>query len=56
MDFVRVYELKKKLDEHGPLDPALAEKLREVYRVEWTYHSNAIEGKYVNLIRNENCS
>lgn len=50
MNFDRVDELKKKLDEHRPLDPALAEKLREVYRVEWTYHSNALEGNTLTLL------
>jgi Fic family protein len=50
MKFQRVDELKKKLDEHRPLDSALAKKLREVYRVEWTYHSNAIEGNTLTLL------
>lgn len=50
MSFQHLDEKKKKLDMHRPLDPALTKKLRDVYKVEWTYHSNAIEGNTLTLL------
>ena len=46
----RVEELKKQLDQHRPLPIAAVKNLRDVYRVEWTYNSNAIEGNTLSLI------
>ena len=48
--FNRVDELKKQLDQHRPLPAAAVKNLRDVYRVEWTYNSNAIEGNTLSLI------
>lgn len=42
--------LKKELDQHRPLPAAAVKNLRDVYRVEWTYNSNAIEGNTLSLI------
>ena len=49
-NFNRVDELKKQLDQHRPLPVAAVKNLRDVYRVEWTYNSNAIEGNTLSLI------
>lgn len=46
----RIDALKNKLDQHRPLPAAAVKNLREVYRVEWTYNSNAIEGNTLSLI------
>ena len=43
-------ELKKELDQYRPLPAASVKNLRDVYRVEWTYNSNAIEGNTLSLI------
>lgn len=48
--FNRVDELKNQLDQHRPLPVAAVKNLRDVYRVEWTYNSNAIEGNTLSLI------
>ncbi|MBF6633628.1 MAG: Fic family protein [Planococcus sp. (in: Bacteria)] len=48
--FNRVDELKNQLDQHRPLPTAAVKNLRDVYRVEWTYNSNAIEGNTLSLI------
>lgn len=45
----RIEEKKKKLDSLRPLAPALVERLREQALIEWTYHSNAIEGNTLSL-------
>lgn len=50
LNFKAIELLKTKLDSYRPLEPALANKLREVYRIEWTYHSNAIEGNTLSLL------
>lgn len=49
-NFNRVDELKRQLDQHRPLSVAAVKNLRDVYRVEWTYNSNAIEGNTLSLI------
>lgn len=49
-NFNRVDELKRQLDQHRPLPVAAVKNLRDVYRVEWTYNSNAIEGNTLSLI------
>jgi Fic family protein len=40
---------KRHLDAARPLSPAVLAKLRETLHVEWTYHSNAIEGSTLTL-------
>lgn len=37
------------MDRRRPLSPAVAVKLKEYFDVEWTYHSNAIEGSSITL-------
>ncbi|MBD2862443.1 Fic family protein [Paenibacillus oceani] len=43
-------ELKEELDRCRPLPSAAVRNLDEVYRVEWTYNSNAIEGNTLSLL------
>ncbi|WP_375163115.1 Fic family protein [Paenibacillus sp. SC116] len=50
MDLKRLDELKSVLDAHRPLPVAAVRNLNEVFRVEWTYHSNAIEGNTLTLL------
>lgn len=45
----RVTEMKARLDEARPLSPSVLNRLREQLDVEWTYHSNAIEGSSLTL-------
>lgn len=45
-----ITDLKNELDSYRPLPPEVVKNLREVYRVEWTYHSNAIEGNTLSLV------
>lgn len=40
---------KRQLDAEQPLSPAVLDELREALDVEWTYHSNAIEGNTLTL-------
>lgn len=40
---------KKLLSKHRPFSPAILNKLREQWLVEWTYNSNAIEGNTMTL-------
>ena len=40
----RIIEKKKRLDGLRPLPPMLVKKLREQLEIEYTYHSNALEG------------
>jgi Fic family protein len=40
----RITRKKEQLDEHRPLSVSMIQKLGEYFDVEWTYHSNAIEG------------
>jgi Fic family protein len=42
--FNEIDELQKKIGAVRPIDPALQRSLQERLRIEWTYHSNAIEG------------
>jgi Fic family protein len=42
--------LKNVLDTYRPLPPEAVKNLQDVYRVEWTYHSNAIEGNTLSLV------
>lgn len=48
-DFSYIDSLKKTIDEHRPFSKGLANSLREKLNVEWTYHSNAIEGNTLTL-------
>lgn len=48
-DFFEIDTLKKRIDEHRPFSKALAESLHEKLIVEWTYHSNGIEGNTLTL-------
>ena len=45
----RLQEKKGKLDQLRPFSPALVNRLRDQALVEWTYHSNAIEGSSLTL-------
>ncbi len=47
--FDRVDQRKQQLDELRPLPPATARTLHEALVLEWTYHSNAIEGNTLTL-------
>lgn len=40
----RITRKKERLDQHRPLSASIVRKLGEYFDVEWTYHSNAIEG------------
>jgi len=48
--FGNIDALKKKLDQHRPLSPAIVKNLQEDLIVRWTYHSNAIEGNTLTLL------
>lgn len=50
MNFNRIDRLKRELDALRPLPPAAVKNLDEVYRVEWTFNSNAIEGNTLTLL------
>ena len=44
---------KNELDRHRPFSPAVLQKLREQFIIEWTYNSNAIEGNSLTLHETE---
>lgn len=48
--FERIDKLKSELDSLRPLPVAGVRNLDEIYRVEWTYNSNAIEGNTLTLL------
>ncbi|MBO7747043.1 Fic family protein [Paenibacillus sp. MWE-103] len=50
MDFKEIDQLKLQLDDLRPLPAAAVKNLDEIYRVEWTYNSNAIEGNTLTLL------
>lgn len=50
MNFDKIDHLKKELDDLRPLPFAAVKNLDEVYRIEWTYNSNAIEGNTLTLL------
>ncbi|MGL4819372.1 MAG: Fic family protein [Bacilli bacterium] len=50
MDFNRADVLKKKLDDYRPLPAEVVANLRDVFTIEWTYNSNAIEGNTLTLL------
>ncbi len=45
----RLSAKKARLDRIRPLSPSIVDRLREQLDVEWTYHSNAIEGNSLTL-------
>jgi len=45
----RISAKKTRLDTARPLSPSVVNRLREQLDVEWTYHSNAIEGNTLTL-------
>ncbi|WP_374020927.1 Fic family protein [Paenibacillus thiaminolyticus] len=46
----QINRLKQELDSLRPLPAAAVHNLEEVFRVEWTYNSNAIEGNNLTLL------
>jgi len=50
VDLTLIDELKNRLDSLRPLPAEAVRNLEEVYRVEWTYNSNAIEGNTLTLL------
>lgn len=50
MDLTEFDQLKQRLDALRPLPPELVRNLRELLVVNWTYHSNAIEGNTLTLL------
>lgn len=48
--FIIITDLKNELDQYRPLPPEAVKNLQDVYRVEWTFHSNAIEGNTLSLV------
>jgi Fic family protein len=48
--FKNITILKNELDQYRPLPPEAVKNLQDVYRVEWTYNSNAIEGNTLSLV------
>ena len=49
IDFAHLDALKAKLDRFRPLPPEIVRNLHEVLVLQWTYHSNAIEGNTLTL-------
>jgi len=47
--FARLSEKKAALDAARPLPAGVVARLREALDVEWTYHTNAIEGNTLTL-------
>ncbi len=48
-DFAKADLLKAKLDTHRPLDAHVVKNLHDNLVLQWTYHSNAIEGNTLTL-------
>lgn len=48
-NFSQIDTLKKEIDQNRPLPTHTLKSLREKLNVEWTYHSNAIEGNTLTL-------
>ncbi len=48
-DFSEVDQIKAKLDAHRPIDPKAIRAVQEKFQLEWTYHSNALEGNPLSL-------
>jgi len=49
MHYDKLDDLKSQLDKHRPLSKEIVSNLHENMIVEWTYHSNAIEGNTLTL-------
>ncbi len=49
MNFIKLDNLKAKLDNHRPLNNEVLKNLHEDLILRWTYHSNAIEGNTLTL-------
>lgn len=45
----RIQNKKNVVDEHRPFPASVLQRLREDWMLEWTYHSNAIEGNTLSL-------
>ncbi|MYN26034.1 Fic family protein [Duganella levis] len=50
MNLNDIDQWKRRLDDLRPLPPEVARNLREALVVNWTYHSNAIEGNTLTLL------
>jgi hypothetical protein len=50
MNFGKIDLLRSELDQLCPLPAAAVRNLEQVFRVEWTYNSNAIEGNTLTLL------
>ncbi|KMK74439.1 Fic family protein [Alkalihalobacillus pseudalcaliphilus] len=50
MNFEQIDQFKKELDHYRPLPPEVVKNLKAFYLVDWTYHSNAIEGNTLSLL------
>jgi len=48
-DFTEIEGLKARLDVHRPIEPKAVQAVQEKFRLEWTYHSNALEGNPLTL-------
>jgi len=49
-DFQLINELKQQLDSKRPIPTTVLKNMRDVYLIEWTYNSNAIEGNTLTLL------
>ena len=49
VDFAVLDQLKATLDQHRPLPASVVKNLHDVLVLQWTYHSNAIEGNTLTL-------
>ncbi|WCK57406.1 Fic family protein (plasmid) [Aneurinibacillus sp. Ricciae_BoGa-3] len=49
--FEKINELKQIVDAHRPFPLGLEQNMREVTRIEWIYHSNAIDGNTLSLLQ-----
>lgn len=47
--FKELTVLKDQLDKYRPLPPEIVEVLDKKFKIDWTYHSNAIEGNTLSL-------
>ncbi|TDL58160.1 Fic family protein [Paenibacillus dendritiformis] len=50
VELEQINRLKQELDSLRPLPAAAVHNLEEVFRVDWTYNSNAIEGNTLTLL------
>ena len=44
----KIEQLKKEVDQFRPFDKLVEQKIMQKFKLEWTYHSNAIEGNPYN--------